>query len=122
MAEVIHFSASANSSQEVPPNDSKGTATVKATYDTATMMLTWEGTFSGLKGRPTAAHFHKGEPGKNGGVVVPVFAGDNARSPFKGSKKLTAEQARDLSAGALYLNLHTDAHKAGEIRGQLTKQ
>jgi len=121
LAETINFKAGANGSQEVPPNDSKGTATVNATYDTATMVLTWQGTFSNLKGKATAAHFHKGAPGKNGGVVVPLFGGDDARSPFKGSKKLTAEQAGDLNAGMLYLNLHTDAHKAGEIRGQLTK-
>lgn len=120
-AEMVHFKASANGAQEVPPNDSKGTATVNATYDTDTMVLTWDGTFSNLKGQPTAAHFHRGVPGKNGGVVVPVFAGESAKSPFKGSKKLTAEQAKELMAGLLYLNLHTSAYKAGEIRGQLTK-
>jgi hypothetical protein len=121
LAEMMNFKATANGAQEVPPNDSKGTATVNVTYDTATMMLSWEGTFSGLSGPPSAAHFHKGAPGKNGGVVVPIFAGESAKSPFKGSKKLTDAQSKDLMAGQLYLNVHTAAHKAGEIRGQLTK-
>lgn len=121
LAEMVHFKASANGAREVPPNDSKGTATVNATYDTETMVLTWEGTFENLSGKAAAAHFHKGAPGKNGGVVVPLFGGENARSPFKGSKKLTAGQARDLMDGQFYLNLHTSAYKAGEVRGQLTK-
>ncbi len=121
LAEMMHFKASASGSQEVPANDSKGTATVTATYNTADHMLSWDGTYSGLSGKATAAHFHKGAPGKNGGVVVPIFAGNTAKSPFKGSKKLTAEQAGDLMAGQLYLNIHTAAHPPGEIRGQLTK-
>lgn len=120
-AEMIKFTANASGAQEVPPNDSKGKAVVTATYDTATKTLSWEGTFSDLSGPPSAAHFHKGAPGKNGGVVVPVFAGPTAKSPFKGSKELTDEQAKDLMDGQLYLNVHTAAHKAGEVRGQLTK-
>lgn len=121
LAEMVKFTANASGAQEVPPNDSKGTATVNATYDTDSMTLSWEGTFDNLSGPPSAAHFHKGAPGKNGGVVVPVFAGETAKSPFKGSKKLTDAQAKDLMAGELYLNVHTAAHKAGEVRGQLTK-
>jgi CHRD domain len=122
LAEMMHFKATANGAQEVPPNNTKGTATVNVTYDTGSMMLTWDGTYSGLSGKATAAHFHKGAPGKNGGVVVPIFAGNTAKSPYKGSKKLTAEQAGDLMAGQWYLNIHTAAHPPGEIRGQLTKQ
>lgn len=121
LADMMTFKATASGAQEVPPNDSKGTATVTATYNTADQMLTWQGTYSGLSGPAAAAHFHKGAPGKNGGVVVPVFAGKTAGSPFKGSKKLTQDQAKDLMAGLLYLNIHTAAHKAGEVRGQLTK-
>lgn len=121
LAEMMKFKATGSGAQEVPPNDSKGTATVNATYDTATKMLTWQGTYSNLSGPAVAAHLHKGAPGKNGGIVVPLFAGKDAKSPFKGSKKLTADQAKDLMAGLLYLNVHTAAHKAGELRGQLTK-
>ena len=121
LAEMMHFKASASGSHEVPPNDSKGTATVSATYNTANKMLSWQGTYSDLSGAATAAHFHKGAPGKNGGVVVPLFAGKTAKSPFKGSKKITAAEAKDLMAGDWYINIHTKAHPPGEIRGQLTK-
>jgi hypothetical protein len=80
--------------------------------------LSWKGSYSGLTGPATAAHFHSGEPGKNGGVVVPISP--NA-SPFEGSATLTDAQAAELLAGKWYVNVHTDANKGGEIRGQVTK-
>ena len=33
--------------------------------------------------------------------------------------KLTDEQLANFKAGELYVNVHSDEHKAGEIRGQL---
>jgi hypothetical protein len=121
MAAMVNLKAELKASNEVPPNSSKGTGEVAATYDTASKKLSWKGTYSGLTGPATAAHFHAGEPGKNGGVVVPIFQGAMAKSPFEGSKTLTAAQASDLMAGKWYVNIHTAANKGGEIRGQVTK-
>jgi CHRD domain len=121
MAAMVNMKADLKASNEVPPNDSKGTGEVTATYDSATMMLSWKGTYSGLSGPATAAHFHAGLPGKNGGVVVPIFAGPKAGSPFSGSKKLTADQAAALESGGWYVNIHTAKNKGGEIRGQVMK-
>ena len=81
--------------------------------------LSWKGTVSGLSGPATAAHFHSGESGKNGGVVVPIAGAD--KGSFEGSATLTDEQAADLMAGKWYVNVHTAANKAGEVRGQVTK-
>ena len=117
-AEVVNLKASMNAASEVPPNSSLGTGTLTATYDTASKKLTWNGRYSGLTGPATAAHFHTGEPGKNGGVAVPITP--NA-SPFEGSATLTDAQAADLLAGKWYVNVHTEANKGGEIRGQVTK-
>ena len=121
LAETVHFKAHADGTHEVPANDSKGTATVDATYDTADMVFSWQGSYSNLSGPPFAAHFHKGAPGKNGGIVIPIFSAKDNQSPFKGSKKLNTEEASDLMAGQWYINIHTTAHRPGEIRGQLTK-
>jgi hypothetical protein len=42
-------------------------------------------------------------------------------SPFQGSAILTDAQVADLLAGLYYVNIHTDAYPAGEIRGQFVK-
>jgi hypothetical protein len=96
----------------------KGAAT--ASLDTATKMLTWDVEYSGLSGPATAAHIHgPADPGANAGVVVP-FTG-NLGSPIKGSATLTDAQIAQLEAGKWYVNIHTDANKGGEIRGQLVR-
>jgi hypothetical protein len=120
-AEILHFKVSADSAQEVPPVDGKGTATVKVTYDTDTKLFTWDGTYSNLSGPPYAAHFHLGTPKDNGAIVIPLFGAKDNQSPFKGSVQLTVDQLKHLTAGKLYLQIHTDAHRGGEVRGQLTK-
>ena len=119
MAAMVNLKADLKPSNEVPPNDSKGSGSLTATYDDASKKLSWKGSISGLSGPATAAHFHAGETGKNGAVVVPITGAD--KGSFEGSATLTDAQAADMLAGKWYVNVHTAANKAGEIRGQLAK-
>ena len=122
-AETMQFKATMNGSSEVPPNQTAGTGSFTATFDTATKKLSWKGTFSGLTGDVMAAHFHgPAEPGKNAGVLVWISTkGTPLKSPFEGSATLTDDQISDLMSGRLYVNFHTAANPGGELRGQLTK-
>ena len=122
-AAPMKFKADMSGATEVPPVQTAGKGSVTATYDPATKMLTWEGNFSGLSGPATAAHFHgPAEAGKNAGVSIPISQKDTPfTSPFKGSATLTDAQASDLEKGMLYVNVHTEANKGGEIRGQVVK-
>ena len=120
-AAMVNLKADLNGAAEVPPNPTTGKGTFTATFDTDSKKLTWKGSYTGLSGPATAAHLHAGEPGKNGAVSVPLFAGAAAKTPFEGEATLTDAQAADLVAGKLYANVHTEANKGGEIRGQVTK-
>ena len=55
------------------------------------------------------------------GVAEPksISCIDDIESPSVGSATLTGEQAASLQAGLWYLNIHTGANGAGEIRGQV---
>jgi len=119
MAAMVNLKADLKAASEVPPGDSKGTGSLTATYDDASKKLSWNGSVSGLSGPATAAHFHAGETGKNGAVVVPITGAD--KGSFEGSATLTDAQAADMLSGKWYVNVHTAANKAGEIRGQLAK-
>lgn len=67
----------------------------------------------------TMAHIHMGPAGQNGPVIVPLTkSGDNEWKVPSGAK-LTPAQLAAHKAGSLYVNVHSDAHKGGEIRAQL---
>ena len=118
-AEGLSYKAALKAASEVPATDSKGTGEVSATYDPASKTLTWKGTYSGLTGPVTAAHFHgPAEAGANAGVLIPVTA---PASPFEGSASVDDAKAADLAAGKVYFNIHTAANPKGEIRGQVVR-
>jgi hypothetical protein len=105
----------------VPPVQTAGTGTADLTYDPATRVVTWNITYSGLSGSASMAHFHgPAAEGKNGPVVIWLTKqGSPVESPTKGEATLTPEQAQQFTAGEWYINVHTQAHPAGEIRGQV---
>ncbi len=117
MSSKVVFSGNLSASQEVPPNASTGSGTFKATFDTATRLLSWTIAYSGTTGPVTAGHFHgPALAGQNAGVALPLTG--SLESPIQGTATLTPEQAADFMAGRWYLNLHTAANKGGEIRVQ----
>ena len=66
----------------------------------------------------TMAHIHRGAKGTNGPVIVPLDKnGDTYTVPA--GRKLTQAQIDDLKKGNLYVNVHTNRNKGGEVRAQL---
>lgn len=118
MAETVALKAALAGANSVPPVDGKGAGDAVFAFDAATKTLSWTVTFSGLSGDATAAHLHgPADAATNAAVVVPFTV---SPSPIKGMATLTDTQAADLLAGKWYVNIHTAAHKDGEIRGQVT--
>ena len=73
-------------------------------------------TTTGVQG--TMAHIHMAARGQNGPVIVPLTkSGDTYTAPA--GAKLNDAQMAAYKAGNLYVNVHSDANKGGEVRGQL---
>jgi hypothetical protein len=104
--------------QEAPePVTTNASGTFEGTYDRGTKVLTYTITYAGVT--PTMMHFHRGAPGVAGPVEIPIPVSD---SPIKGeTAALTEAQEADLLAGNWYVNVHSNAYPAGEIRGQLVQ-
>ncbi len=102
--------------QEVPPvtTTATGAGTISIGKD-----KTVKGTIrtTGIQG--TVAHIHLASPGTNGPPIITLIkSGDNSWSVPEGAK-LTDDQYKSFENGDLYVNVHSDAHKGGEIRTQL---
>jgi len=120
-AATINLKADLKASSEVPAKDSSGTGTLTATLDTDTNEFTYHIEFSGLTGPVVAAHFHgPAAEGTNAKPQLPIKISP-ITSPIEGKATLTPEQAKDITDGKWYFNLHTSANPGGEIRGQIVK-
>lgn len=73
-------------------------------------------TTTGVQG--TMAHIHMAPRGQNGPVIVPLTKSGDTYSAAAGAK-LTDAQMAAYKAGNLYVNVHSEANKGGEVRGQL---
>jgi hypothetical protein len=66
-----------------------------------------------------AAHIHTGAKGKNGPVTIPLARTSENVWSVPANIKLTDAQYEAWKAGELYVNVHSAAHKPGEIRAQI---
>lgn len=120
LAETLDFTARLQGGSEVPPNQSTATGDAQMTFDTDTKLLSWTVSYAGLSGPAIGAHIHGlADPGSNAGIMIPFTV---APSPIKGSRTLSPLEEQGLTAGRLYVNLHTRLHPGGEIRGQLVRK
>jgi hypothetical protein len=101
--------------EEVPAasTEAKGSGSFRVAEDGT---LSGSVTTEGVKG--TMAHIHQAAKGQNGPVIVPLTKNGDTYSVPEG-RKLTPAQIDALKAGNLYVNVHSDRYKGGEIRAQL---
>ena len=77
------------------------------------------GHIHGITDNPAPASFTENKPVL---IALDTLGGWNPSATnggFSGTVTLTAPQATALQEGRLYINIHTDAHGGGEIRGYL---
>lgn len=102
--------------QETPPvkTAASGSGTITVNPD-----KTVSGTIATTGVQATMAHIHLAPSGKPGPVIIPLQKNGEYGWSVPAGAKLTDEQYEAYKAGHLYVNVHSDANKAGEIRGQL---
>ena len=115
-ADTVTFSVAADSAQEIPTTGSEALGSGTLTLDQTTGLLTGTVTTTGIT--TTAAHIHEGFAGTNGGIIIALDV-DGATITVPDSTVLTADQQASMQTGGYYLNIHSDANPAGEIRAQL---
>jgi hypothetical protein len=134
------FKAELNGYSEVPAISSTGSGEFLLRV-VADDELAFELTYRDLEGTvTTASHVHLGQTSVNGGVSFFICGGGgrDACTPtsgtFSGSVRAAdvigptgqglaplefEEMVRAIRAGAAYINVHTNKHPGGEIRGQI---
>lgn len=118
LAAVVNLSATIDGLQANAGagTGSAGTGSASMVFDDVSNQFDWNISWSGIINE-TVAHFHgPASVNQNAGVEVGI---DISSNPAIGSAILTAGQATDLLAGLWYINIHTTAFGAGEIRGQV---
>ncbi|MCW9707089.1 CHRD domain-containing protein [Fodinibius salsisoli] len=121
MNEPQTFEATLQGSNEVPEVNTDATGDAMVTLNGDSIHV--QGQFSGLSSVYTASHIHEGAKGENGGPILtlkPELGNDKMSGMFDGSYQLDDTQIKALKEGSLYINVHSENHKPGEIRGQLT--
>ena len=118
----IIFPVGLTGDQEVPPVSTAGNGfgfVVLHLHDSGNLLIDVDVFVSNMV--PTAAHLHEAPFGQNGDVVFPLSpAPEDANRYLLSGASVTQTQIDTILAGGWYLNVHSDAHPGGEIRGQLT--
>jgi hypothetical protein len=128
------FTANMSGDQEVPPVDT--TATGKTTIRTANNDTTmkYKVNITGFSDA-TGAHIHMGKAGANGDIIVDLLKGSKKNPTKLGmairgnisdsalagpmQDKTLADLISAINNGDTYVNVHTQTHPDGEIRGQI---
>lgn len=114
----VNFAAMLTGIQEIPPRIT--TATGTGTFVLTSAGLQYDVTVQNLSGSITSAHFHEGESGVAGGIVMPItFVGGRATGTWTG---MTDAHRNALLDRRIYVNVHTAQYPEGEIRGQVLPQ
>jgi hypothetical protein len=111
------FLVLATGGQEVPSVDSPGVSFGRLRLSADRQIIAYEVMISGLRGRFTGMHLHRGCVGQTGPTVYGLAEPVNGSS--QGEVEFHAADEADLATQGFYLSVRTDLFPEGEIRGQV---
>jgi hypothetical protein len=149
VSKIVNFTATMTPGGEPSvTGNPTGSGTFTAKLDTSTGVFSWSGTFTGLTGNASLGHIHgpfpdgtktsagvliNFDPAANAGATSFVGLKTATSGTFAGSINLASSAPAFLTSmsndslrklilnGAVYVNIHTPANPAGEIRGQISR-
>lgn len=106
---------------ENPPVTTDGNGTATVTWDSNTYEVFITGSYQNMSSPVTAAHLHGlADADNNAGILFGLTTDGGTSGTLSGSGTLSVN---DFFNGFLedltYINVHTNDHPAGEIRGQV---
>ena len=133
-AEQGSFSAKLSGDEAVPQVKTMANGNAEFKLSTDGKEFTYKLTVSDIE-NVTAAHIHLGKVGKEGPPLAGLFAGPKKEGKFSGvlaegviteknlmgsvSGKPLDELVKLIRSGDAYVNVHTEGHPEGELRGQI---
>ncbi|MCC6816848.1 MAG: CHRD domain-containing protein [Saprospiraceae bacterium] len=106
-------------SNSVPPVTTTASGLALLTLDFNTQILRYHIQLANLSGPITAAHIHDGDASTNGPAITALSGSGNILSGEFDFSNEPIDFLFKLFFGQLYINVHTSANPAGEIRGQI---
>jgi Cu/Zn superoxide dismutase len=120
MADIV-LPVIASGQDEIPPVATNGLGLGTFRFSQNLTRMDYKLAPFGLSGPVMAAHIHKWDEMTNGPVIAPLNTGEFI-SGFIDDPALVEEILFEIFTGGAYVNVHTAAHPAGEIRGQIVSE
>ena len=117
------LTATLTGAEEVPsPGDPDGTGSATVNLDVTEGEVCYEVSVQKID-RPVGMHIHEGERGKSGDVVVPLTTPTATDTTTNGCAEVDATLIGRIAANPddFYVNVHTETHPQGAVRGQLSQ-
>ena len=119
------FNTSLSGANEVPAVETSASGEAIVALNDASDMIYYRVMVSNIMSI-TKAHIHNAPAGENGSSIITLFNAPDGGTfdtdnPATGSSAITTAQLFDLLSGNHYINVHTETHGPGEIRGQLAR-
>ncbi|MDP8242709.1 MAG: CHRD domain-containing protein [Candidatus Hinthialibacter antarcticus] len=114
--EPYAFKSELSGAKQPTPIDSSGVGAASISISNDWSLISWTLTVTGLD-NITASHFHEGGASESGGVLIAISQAFSTET--SGEAALSEDHLKLILAEQAYINVHTSANPAGEIRGQV---